>query len=163
MKERRDCCPSSMNASAYLQGTGSVRDREEWECQLLEDEDALSEYIEALDEHQDVLPRLEEPLVFVDNVMRSWNELAAVPEVSDESAFILEEPRRNRWYEKAIFHYTIAASITVLFLLSGVFDRLLIDEMSATVQMKDEDPSYSEQMMLATSGWLDQLIGDRHK
>ncbi|WP_410514856.1 hypothetical protein PaeBR_10985 [Paenibacillus sp. BR2-3] len=150
MKDSRDSMGRD-EVVAYLTGQGTADERENWEELLLGEEDALSLYIEALEDMQDELPVLVDPVSFAAKVMEGFSE--------DRS----EEPRRNRWYEKAIFHYVVAASLTLVFLSSGVFDKLLSGNMDVIVQTSDKGPSYSEQVMQATSGWLDQLMKDGNK
>jgi len=137
---------------AYLTGQGTAAERENWEEILLEDEDALSLYIASLEEAQDNLPPLNDPLDFTLKVMEG---LSVIDGLSIQK---LTEPRRTRWYEKAVFHYVVAASLTLVFLSSGVFDKLLTGNMDVVVQTSDAGPSYTEQAMQATSGWLNQLM-----
>jgi hypothetical protein len=137
---------------AYLAGQGTAAERENWEEILLEDEDALSLYMASLEEVQDELPPLNDPVSFTSKVMES---LSIADGLSIKK---MAEPRRTRWYEKAVFHYVVAASLTLLFLSSGVFDKLLTGNMDVVVQTSDAGPSYTEQAMQATSGWLNQLM-----
>jgi len=138
----------------YLTDQGTPEERENWEDVLLEDEEALSLYMEMLDEFQEELPELEDQASFVNKVM-----------VGMEGRIIVNEPRRaarNPWYQRPIFHYIVAASLTLLFMSSGVFDRLMTGKMDVVLP-KDSGLSYSEQVMEKTSGWFEQLMNDGNR
>ncbi|MDQ0192937.1 hypothetical protein [Paenibacillus wynnii] len=136
----------------YLTGQGTPGEREKWEDILLEDEEALSLYMESLDELQDEIPELVDQGSFVNRVIEGL-------QVTDK---IIGPQRltRKRWYERTLFHYAVAASLTLLFMSSGVFDRLMTGNMDVVVQNDNGGLSYSEQVMQATSGWLEQLMTD---
>jgi hypothetical protein len=144
-------------ARSYLSGEGTEEERDAWERRLLEDDGALMAYLESMDKLEGHFPLLDSPGDFVDKVMVSLSAENGHSQRSGEAAPLEEGQRRGRWYEKAIFHYVIAASLTLFFLSSGVFDRLLTGEMSLFIP-EGKHLSYSEQMMKATSGWLDQLM-----
>jgi hypothetical protein len=44
---------------------------------------------------------------------------------------------------------------------SGMFDKLHTGQMELMIPKKDNSLSFSEQVIQATSGWLDQLMGSR--
>lgn len=144
-------------AKAYFEGQDNAVEREEWERLLLEDEDTFASYMEMLDELQEELPSLSNPTAFTDSVIGEWNHLL---ESSVDQAQVSDEEgrRRYRWYDKTIFHYAVAASLTLLIMSSGMFDKLLTGEMELVVPKKDNSPSFSEQIMQATSGWLDRMM-----
>lgn len=153
---------SREQAKAYLTGQEKDLQREEWERWLLEDEETFASYMEMLDEVESELPSLENSSAFVERVMEDWAGTIAESTTGEKEAVKEEGTRRYRWYEKTIFHYTVAASLTLLFMTSGMFDKLLTGEMKLVVPKKDNSPTYSEQMMQATSGWLDQIMDGRH-
>ena len=151
-------------AKAYIEGQADAVEREDWEQLLLEDEETFALYMEMLDELQEDLPSLENSSAFVERVMEDWRTGNVADSARVEQVLIKEEgPRRYHWYEKTVFHYTVAASLTLLIMSSGMFDKLLTGEMELIVPKKDQSPSYSEQMMQATSGWLDHLMDGRQK
>ncbi|MDP4096602.1 hypothetical protein OIN60_07450 [Paenibacillus sp. P96] len=132
---------------AYLRGDCSAEQADYIEKLLLEDEAFFLEYMKELEQLQATLPRLDNPTSFADRVMASLpvgtETLAAAKQV------------KQRWYEHTFFHYALAASITLLILFTGTFDKLatehqlLLDDSSA--------PSYSDEAMKAAIGWLDGL------
>ncbi|MFF2014379.1 hypothetical protein [Paenibacillus sp. NPDC058177] len=163
MRQDGELKQDDARARQYLAGEGSPEERDAWEQRLLEDDDALLSYLESLDELQGQFPPLENQEHFTENVMGSLSTVqkhAIHP--SKEIRPAKEGQRRSRWYEQAIVHYVIAASLTLIFLSSGVFDRLFSGEIGMFVP-EGKHPSYSEQMMEATSGWLDQLMNSNRK
>lgn len=157
MRKSREDANNHEMAKAYLEGQGDAADREAWEQQLLEDEEVFASYMKMLDELEDELPPLENSTAFTESVIKDWADRLA-PSTELEQISDKEGKRRYRWYEKTIFHYAVAASLTLLIMSSGMFDRLLTGEMELVIPKKDNSPSFSEQMMQATSGWLDRLM-----
>lgn len=149
-------------AKAYLEGHGDEANRKDWEQLLLEDEETFASYMEMLDELQEDLPSLENSSAFTERVMGDWSKMAESSAVM-EQVTVEEGVRRYRWYEKTIFHYAVAASLTLLIMSSGMFDKLLTGQMELIVPKKDNSPSFSEQIIQATSGWLDQIMDGRQK
>ncbi|KGE17772.1 hypothetical protein PWYN_24765 [Paenibacillus wynnii] len=135
----------------YLTGQGTPAEREKWEDILLEDEEALSLYMESLDEWKDGIPELVDQVSFVNKVMEGLPVTGNSIEPQRQT--------RKRWYERTLFHYAVAASLTLLFMSSGVFDRLMTGNMDVVVP-NDSGGSYSEQVIQATSGWLEQIMTD---
>jgi hypothetical protein len=150
-------------AKAYLEGQEDVVEREEWERLLLEDEATFATYMEMLDELKEDLPSLENSSAFIECVMGDWATIVESSVVSEQVADKEIGSRRYRFYEKTIFHYAVAASLTLIIMSSGMFDKLLTGEMELVVPKQDNSPSYSERMMQTTSGWLDQLMNGRQK
>ncbi|MEK5398223.1 hypothetical protein [Paenibacillus sp. FSL K6-2859] len=147
-------------AKAYIEGHMEEAVREDWEQLLLEDEESLTSYMEMLDELQEELPLLENSSAFTERVMGDWAKMAESSAAFEQVA-VEEGGRRYRWYEKTIFHYAVAASLTLLIMSSGMFDKLHTGQMELMIPKKDSSPSFSEQVIQATSGWLDQLMGSR--
>lgn len=160
MMKRGDDPIHREEAKAYIEGNGDKAKREDWEQLLLEDEEMFASYMEMLDELQEDLPSLENSSDFTERVMGDWAKMAKSSEAL-EQVTVEEGGRRYRWYEKTIFHYAVAASLTLLIMSSGMFDKLLTGQMELIVPKKDNSPSFSEQVIQATSGWLDQLMGSR--
>jgi hypothetical protein len=146
---------------AYIEGHMEEAMREDWEQLLLEDEESLTSYMEMLDELQEELPSLENSSAFTEKIMGAWVKPMAESSALVEQVAVEEGGRRYRWYEKTIFHYAVAASLTLLIMSSGMFDKLHTGQMELMIPKKDNLPSFSEQVIQATSGWLDQLMGNR--
>lgn len=160
MMKRGDDLIQREQAKSYIEGHMDEATREDWEQLLLEDTESFTSYMEMLDELQEDLPSLENSSIFTERVMADWAKMtessAALEQVTVE-----EGGRRYRWYEKTIFHYAVAASLTLLIMSSGMFDKLHTGQMELMIPKKDNSLSFSEQVIQATSGWLDQLMGSR--
>ncbi|WP_449601840.1 hypothetical protein [Paenibacillus sp. Marseille-Q9583] len=160
MMKRGDDPIQREQAKAYIEGHMDAAIREDWERLLLEDEETFTSYMKMLDELQEDLPSLENSSVFTERVMGEWANLTESSEVLEQMT-VEEGGRRYRWYEKTVFHYAVAASLTLLIMSSGMFDKLHTGQMELMISKKDNSLSFSEQVIQATSGWLDQLMGSR--
>ncbi|MHA0855377.1 hypothetical protein [Paenibacillus sp. CMAA1364] len=119
-----------------------------WETLLIEDEEAMEIHIQLLSSMELRMPKMLDEVQFSDDVMNK------IP----THLYVLEEhgmKSRQRWFEHSLFHYTVAACITLLFLSTGVFDTLVSGELH--VMEKEQTISYSDQIMNMTVTWLDQL------
>lgn len=152
---------SRERAKAYFTDQETDVEREEWEQLLLDDEETFATYLEMLDEVECELPSLENSSAFVEKVMENWASYSSDSTNVTQIIVKEESTRRVRFYEKAFFHYTVAASLTLLIMSSGMFDKLLTGQMELVVPKKENSATYSEQMMQATSGWLDQIMDGR--
>lgn len=141
-----------MLTARYVRGEGSAEERSSYEELMLSDDSVLEIYMQVLAELGSELPGLSDPETFTQQVV----EHEQIKPYTHRAPLRIQE-RPKRWYERAIVHYTIAASITMLFLFTGAFDRLLPGEMNHDVPLS-ETPSYSEQWVEKTTGWLDQLL-----
>ncbi|KOP68893.1 hypothetical protein AMS62_29320 [Bacillus sp. FJAT-18019] len=136
----------------YIRGEGTAEERSNYEELMLSDDSVLTLYMQVLEELDSELPNLPDPEAFAD-------ELVAHEQIKPYAhrAAMQNQERPKRWYERAIVHYTIAASITMLFLFTGAFNQLLPGETNGNNSLSNT-PSYSEHWMEKTTGWLDQLL-----
>lgn len=138
-------------ATNYIKGECSSEEAAAWEALMLSNDDVLEVYMQVMSEMDSELPVMNHPETFVDRVLS--NE-TIVPYRSQLVPISLDRPRR--WYEKSVFHYTVAASITLVLMFSGAFDRLFPEGKNPKAELSSS-PSYSEQLMEKTTNWLDQL------
>ncbi|GAB6930016.1 hypothetical protein JCM10914A_39990 [Paenibacillus sp. JCM 10914] len=148
----RDHHDEMQRIQMFIRGEGTTAERSEFEERLLHDDYVLELYMQVLAEVDHELPELQDPETFAAELVEHED---IQPYRSNVTT--LSPQRSKRWYERPMFHYTIAASITLLFMFTGAFDRLLPAEIEQVVAVK-EAPSYSEQLMQKTTGWLDQLL-----
>lgn len=141
-----------LQAVNYIKGECSAEEASSWEALMLSDDAALDVYMQVMSEMDSELPTLENPESFVDSVL-SNKEIN--PYRSRSVPISSNRPRR--WYDRPLFHYTVAASFTVVFMFSGAFDRLFPEEPNQQVPKQSQSISYSEQLMEKTTSWLDQL------
>lgn len=151
MSENKGAMPLPEEWAAYIRGDISPERTEIMESLLLEDEQAFTFYMQAMDLESQTLPRLEEPVTFADQVMERI-EASAEKIVPSASA---SKDRSRRWYEHRLFHYAIAACLTLIFLSAGWFDKLTPGPQQAGDH--EGKVSYSEELVKVTTGWLDRM------
>lgn len=138
---------SAQDIRTYMNGDCTTEQADYIEQLLLEDEAIFAEYMKELERLQDRLPQLDNPVSFAERVM------ASLP-VSNNAA-ASGKKAGQRWYEHAFFHYALAASITLLILFSGAFDKLTAER--SLLLEQGSAPSYSAEAMKAATGWLDRM------
>lgn len=130
----------------YVRGNVEAGTAERMEALLLGDEAAFAAYGEALSSLEQELPQPVDERAFMRSV------LAALPET--EPRYM--DKQAKRWSRHPLFHYMIAASVTVLLLSGGFFDRLAAGANHMMDLNCSQDALISRQMMDAASGWLDK-------
>lgn len=135
---------------AYITGTCTLEESERLEKLLLEDEQALDVYLAALEQLE---PTLEDHTAQMNTEHFTDRVMAVLPDIDAEASQVIFNKRR--WFEKPVFHYVIAASLTLILLSSGAFDKMLQNN-GKPIPSK-ERVSYSEEVMRATTTWLDKL------
>lgn len=67
---------------------------------------------------------------------------------------------RQTLAKKALMHYSLAAALTILLMLTGVFQGIV--DLTNTKNIEDK-PSITNQMMKETDRLLDQIKGEKNK
>lgn len=133
--------------SDYIENRLKADQMERMEQALLDDPRAMEHYLEALDRQQQ-RPGLADPAHFAENVMARIGELE-----SAKQKRVSRSNRRRRLLEHKVFHYAVAACLTLIFLSSGVFDR-----MAPYHKFQNEHgSSFTEKWTEAATSWLDRL------
>lgn len=136
---------------AYITETCTLEESDRLEKLLMEDEQALEAYLAVLKQLE---PTLKDHFTqmnterFTDQVMAVLSDLDAE---ASQAIF-----KKGRWFEKPVFHYVIAASLTLILLSSGAFDKMMLQNNGKPI-LPNERVSYSEEVMRATTTWLDKL------
>ncbi|MDQ0273541.1 hypothetical protein [Cytobacillus purgationiresistens] len=124
--------------------------RETYEDHLYSCDQCLDLYLMAVEE--DDLPIIENEPNFTDSVMaqiKSQKE-APVPEARVE--------RRSAFYQKSIFHYGIAAAMTLILMSTGVFQSLTQYAGGVESQgFKEKETSMTEGIVDKTFAWMDSF------
>jgi anti-sigma factor RsiW len=121
-------------------------DREMYENHLYSCDECLEVYLEAVAETE--LPPMENGSSFTDLVMARISEKAkktAQPQTS-------EEKKRRPFYQSPLFHYSLAAAMTILLMTTGVFQS--ITQYAGAVQ----DPDFQEKKTSVTEGLVDKTF-----
>lgn len=136
-------------AELYRSGQCTEEQEKEWEKLLLEDDEVLELYMNILHSEESNLPELSDPQAFAEGVMLNLPELQLAS---------LDQARKKklRWFEQPFFHYVVAASVTLIFLSNGLFDRIMPERINEEMEHMDAAP-YSEQLLHLTTDWLDKL------
>lgn len=138
--------------AAYIAGLVSEEQRQHMEAELEQSDEALALYLLAMEESVSMLPpiEIEAAQSITDSIMGTLYPPSAVGanvaalhhqqqaviseqikqadipsyESSDSS---IPRTRHRKWNEHPLFHYTIAAAITIIFMASGFFEALSIE------------------------------------
>ncbi|UQZ34072.1 hypothetical protein C2I18_11350 [Paenibacillus sp. PK3_47] len=131
----------------YIQGEMSDKERDGIDELLLEDQEALDAYLSAL--AQFPVSSLPDQDSFAEQVMARIAPPDAETVPQKRTRFRIQGLLHHK-----MLHYTVAASITLLFLSTGVFDWLAPGhlELNAGIQQP-----YSEKMVEKATGWLDEM------
>ena len=140
-----------LQAASYIKGECTAEEASSWEALMLSNDEVLDVYMQVMSEMDHELPAMSNAEAFTDRILADEE---VVPYQNRVVPLSSERPRR--WYERPLFHYTVAASITLVFMFSGAFDRLFPEDANPKSQVSPS-PSYSEQLLDKTTGWLDQL------
>ncbi|WP_434750595.1 hypothetical protein [Paenibacillus amylolyticus] len=115
---------------------------------LLTEPDAMDGYLEALGMAREypVLPNSND---FTNSVMNRIDGSA-----SKGNARNSRGGRSRRWFEHRAFHYTVAACLTLIFLSSGLFDKVAPYH---KFQEGNTTGSFTEKWTEAATSWLDNF------
>jgi len=132
----------------YIEGHMSETQANRMEQLLMEDAEAMDSYLEALGIHGE-LPPLHDPTGFADSVMHRIEGIQPTQSQGKSRA-----GRNRRWLEHKVFHYAVAACLTLIFLSSGLFDKVAPYH---KFQDGDHRGSFTEKWTEAATSWLDNF------
>lgn len=128
--------------------------REAYEDHLYSCDQCLELYLTAVEE--DDLPIIENEPDFTDLVMAqitNQKQLTAVEEKERK-----HPKKRVTFYQKSIFHYGVAAAMTLILMSTGVFQSLTQYAGGVESQgFKEKDTSMTEGIVDKTFAWMDSL------
>lgn len=120
--------------------------REGYDEHLYSCDQCLEVYLMAVTEFESELPVLSNADEFTNMIMA---------EVSNEKKkYEVTSP----FYQKTIFHYGIAAAMTILFMTSGVFQSITkyVDNVQSP-NIEESTPSVTEELVNKTFAWMDNI------
>jgi len=132
-------------------------DLKETDRTLLEDhlytcDHCLELYMNAVDEQEEMLPSIFDETTFMEGIMKgiAAERVEEAPNVQSKRAF----------YQSSIFHYAIAACVTLVLMNTGVFQTII--KHTETIQ-KAEFPQEksSEGLVNKTFAWIDTWDGSK--
>lgn len=140
----------------YVKNEVNDDDRKSCEDHLYSCDQCLDLYLQAVAEHAAKLPDLSGAADFTDRVMAEVEKIQAA-EISKESGKV------RPFYQTALFHYMLAAAMTMLFMFTGVFHAIAqyAGMVQDPVMRKEiEKPSITEELMDKTFAWIDSFEGN---
>ncbi|MBS4191857.1 hypothetical protein KHA94_16950 [Bacillus sp. FJAT-49705] len=127
--------------------------REGFENHLYGCDQCLDLYLQAVAEEESQLPIMLNEADFTDSIM------ASIAEYKNNH---IERPQVRKksksFYQSALFHYSIAAAMTILLMTTGVFQS--ITKYAENVQspsFKEKETSMTEGIVNKTFAWMDSL------
>lgn len=128
--------------------------REEYENHLYRCDQCLDIYLQAVVEVESELPVITNEADFTDLVMAQISE-ASVPKIQNVKE---KKKTSKRFFQEPLFHYSIAAAMTILLMSTGVFQS--ITKYTENVQNPDfqeKRTSMTEGIVDKTFAWMDSL------
>ena len=102
---------------AYLKNELEEEVRKFYDDHLYDCDDCLTVYLEAMDSAAELLPMIRNDNLFTNEVMQKVTEQKAVDHSNAKT--------KPGIFKKEIFHYIIAAGMTIFLMSSGVFSNLI--------------------------------------
>lgn len=132
----------------YVKDDLEAQVRERYEDHLYTCDQCLELYLEAVEAVEMELPAPEHPDELTTLIMEQVHDM----QLEQVSA------KPTPFYQKTIFHYTIAAAMTILFMTSGVFQSIasVVDEVQSPA-IVERTPSITEELMNKTFAWIDSF------
>ncbi|MEH7525932.1 hypothetical protein V7149_22085 [Bacillus sp. JJ1503] len=130
--------------------------REEYENHLYTCDQCLDLYLEAVTVAESELPEIENDIEFTNSIM------AQIAENHPPSVKVVNKRKESRpFYQTAIFHYTVAAAMTILLMTTGVFQSITQYTVSVqTPSFQEKRTSVTEGIVDKTFAWMDSLDKD---
>ncbi|WP_418038315.1 hypothetical protein [Paenibacillus xylanilyticus] len=132
----------------YIEGRVTDDQAVTMEKAIIEDPEAMDNYLEAMGILQ-TWPQLENPAHFADSIMERITDLN--PSGSKRKS---RSGRSRRWLEHKVFHYAVAACLTLIFLSSGVFDKVAPYHKFNDGEQRG---SFTQKWTEAATNWLDNF------
>ncbi|MFD1178785.1 hypothetical protein ACFQ3W_21140 [Paenibacillus puldeungensis] len=138
----------------YIRGETPPDTAKRLDALLAENPEAFDAYLEVFASLEQELPIPENEQHFIQNV------LGALPQEKQNIKGVHESDKQAKsWIYNPLFHYAIAASITVLLLTSGFFDLLSAE--ANKVISRPPDASMSKHVVDQASAWIDKFQSKR--
>ncbi len=135
---------------AYIQG--DELDRASMDNHLLECDACMEIYVIVLEELNEILPQITNIKAFSDKV---FTEIKSLPY---KNTITQQAQSNKRWYTNTFFHYTIAASLTILLVGSGIFDQMFERVSQISQQTEQAQKSMVSDPLTNKAGqWLDAI------
>ena len=134
----------------YVNDELNEKERAFLENHLYTCDQCLELYIDAVDMQEEILPSISDEAAFMNDIMQK---------ISFENMEIEKiEERKRPFYQSSIFHYAIAASLTLILMSAGFFQSIIKHTetiQKAEVSLKEEPKSGG--LVDKTVAWMDSF------
>ena len=131
--------------------------REEYENHLYTCDQCLDIYLQVVEEAEYELPEIENDTEFTDLIMAQIAE-SRPPSTTDWMNRKERKKGSRPYYQTAIFHYSVAAAMTILLMTTGVFQSITKYTLSIqTPSFQEKRTSVTEGIVDKTFAWMDSL------
>ncbi|MDU1847368.1 MAG: hypothetical protein E6778_17695 [Niallia nealsonii] len=134
----------------YVNDELNEKERAFLENHLYTCDQCLELYIDAVDMQEEILPSISDEAAFMNDIMQK---------ISFENMEIEKiEERKRPFYQSSIFHYAIAASLTLIMMSAGFFQSIIKHTetiQKAEVSLKEEPKSGG--LVDKTFAWMDSF------
>jgi len=131
----------------YVKGELDSATEKQYDDHLYSCDQCLSVYLEAVEAMEQALPIMSNEDIFTDMVMQRME--------GQKKKTITKSPKQS-FYQKAIFHYLVAAAMTVILMTSGVFSHLT-NAFNDFETNKKKEPSFVTGLMNKSVSLIDKV------
>ncbi|WP_312096049.1 hypothetical protein [Niallia sp.] len=113
----------------------------------------LELYIDAVDKQEEILPSISDEAAFMNDIMKKISNDMVIENVGE---------KKRPFYQSSIFHYAIAASLTLLLMSAGFFQSIIKHTetiQKAELSVKQEPKSGG--LVDKTFAWMDSFEGNK--
>lgn len=115
--------------------------REDYDNHLYSCDQCLEVYLNVVDELENELPAIKDQDEFTNLIMEKVVQQKKIP-----------------FYQSTIFHYAVAAAMTILFISTGVFQSITsYADIVQAPALQEETPTLTDGIINKTFAWMDSL------
>jgi hypothetical protein len=133
----------------YVRDEVDEKTRVEFENHLYECDQCMEVYLEAIERQETSFPTVTDADAFTDGIMAMIEQEKPVSNI--------EKPRpyaKTKFYQKSVFHYLVAAAMTLLLMTTGVFQELMT--IVTDFEKKSPKESITEGIMNETFSFVEE-------
>lgn len=131
----------------YTRGELDSATRKQYDDHLYNCDQCLSVYLEAVEAMEHTLPVMSNEDIFTDMIMQ---------QIEGQKQKQNKKSQKQSFYQKAIFHYLVAAAMTIILMTSGVFSHLT-NAVNDFETNKKKEPSFVMGLMNKSVSFIDKV------
>ena len=138
----------------YVKDELSETERIMLEDHLYTCDQCLELYIDVVDKQEEILPSISDETAFMNDIMKQiFNENMVIEKVGD---------KKRPFYQSSIFHYAIAASLTLILMSAGFFQTIIKHtETIQKAELSAKQESKTGGFVDKTFAWMDTFDGSK--